>query len=157
MNLLPNDEQNIPLGMDIENVNALDREISGKILGIDYGEKRMGLALTDREQRQAFAYDTLVVRPEFWDRLREICEDENVDKIVVGLPLNMSGKYTKKTEEVVLFIGVLEENIKIPVETVDERLSSVEAKKRGGGAGIDESSAQIILQQYIDKQIESSK
>jgi len=65
----------------------------------------------------------------------------------------MSGNYTKKTEETVLFIEALEKQIKVPVETVDERLSSVEAKKNGGGSGIDEQSARIILERYLDEQL----
>ncbi|MFH1890524.1 MAG: type I methionyl aminopeptidase [Candidatus Kuenenbacteria bacterium] len=127
------------------------RKISGRILGIDYGERNIGLAISDLGQKQAFVYDTLTVNSSFWNKLKEICDDEKIDKIVVGLPLNMSGKYTKKTEEVIVFIETLEEKFRMPVETVDERLSTVEAKKRGGGAGIDESAAQIILQQYLDK------
>jgi len=134
-------------------VTGSSRQTSGRVLGIDYGEKRIGLAISDQGQSQAFVYDTLDAMFHFWEKLLEICDKEKIDKIVVGLPLNMSGNYTQKTEETVLFIEALEKQIKVPVETVDERLSSVEAKKNGGGSGIDEQSARIILERYLDEQL----
>jgi putative holliday junction resolvase len=127
------------------------REISGKILGIDYGEKNVGLAISDREQNQAFVYDTIQMGKNFWDKLEEIIEQEKPDRIIVGLPLGLNGEYTKKTEEVVIFIEELENNLKLPVETEDERLSSVEADKLNSGNGRDEEAARIILQSYLDK------
>jgi len=137
--------------VDPDKFQNLERLNCGKILGIDYGTKNVGLALSDQEQKQAFVYDTLKMSDKLFVEIKEICDKEEVDRIVVGLPLNLKGEYTQKTEEVVMFIGQLEEEVKIAVEFEDERFSSTEAEKRGGGHGIDESSAQIILQQYLDK------
>ncbi|NMC51773.1 Holliday junction resolvase RuvX [Candidatus Kuenenbacteria bacterium] len=127
------------------------RSTDGRILGIDFGEKNIGLAISDREQSQAFVYGTLKVSNNLFDDLKEICEKELIDKIVVGLPLSLKGEYTNKTEEVVYFVEELEIKTKLLVETQDERLSSVEADKTGSGHGRDEESARIILQSYLDK------
>mgnify|MGYP003827872651 FL=1 len=125
--------------------------MGARILGIDYGTKNVGLAISDREQNQAFVYDTLKMTAKFWEQLVEICEKEKIDKIVVGLPLSLRGEYTKKTEEVVYFVEELENQTKLLVETQDERLSSVEADKTGSGHGRDEEAARIILQSYLDR------
>jgi putative holliday junction resolvase len=143
------------VGLNQDEFSEVSRRCSGKILGIDYGTKNIGLALSDREQRQAFVYDTLKATGKLFINIAEICEREEVDKIVVGLPLSMKGEYTKKTEEVMFFVGALEESTKVMVVTEDERLSSVQASKRSDGQGIDEGSAQIILQQYLDKLTEN--
>lgn len=139
------------LGVDNENFAETNIKTTGKILGIDYGTKNIGLAISDRNQKQAFVYDTLRSTGKLYEQIRQLCEKEMVDKIVVGLPLGMKGEYTKKTDEVMYFIEMLEEMVKIMVVTEDERLTSVQAAKRNDGQGIDESSAQIILQQYLDK------
>ena len=127
------------------------KKMGARILGIDYGTKNVGLAISDREQNQAFVYDTLKMTAKFWEQLVEICEKEKIDKIVVGLPLSLRGEYTKKTEEVVYFVEELENQTKLLVETQDERLSSVEADKTGSGHGRDEEAARIILQSYLDR------
>lgn len=127
------------------------KKMGARILGIDYGERNIGLAISDWEQKQAFVYDVLKMTAKFWDQLLEICEQEKIDKIIVGLPLSLKGEYTQKTEEVVYFIEELEIRTKLLVETQDERLSSVEADKTGSGHGRDEEAARIILQSYLDR------
>jgi putative holliday junction resolvase len=139
------------LGISPKEGKHKQRVISGKILGIDYGTKNIGLAVSDREQSQAFVYGTLKMSNKLFDELKEICEKELIDKVVVGLPLSMKGKYTEKTEEAVVFMEELESRTKLLVEIQDERLSSVEADKTGSGHGRDEESARIILQQYLDR------
>ena len=122
-----------------------------KILGIDYGTKNIGLAVSDTLQSQAFAYDTLRMSPKLLEEIKAICETEKIDKIVIGLPIGLSGNYSDKTEEVLQFIHILESTTKLIVDTEDERLSTVEAHKIQSGHQIDEASAQIILQQYLDR------
>ncbi|HOZ36337.1 MAG TPA: Holliday junction resolvase RuvX [bacterium] len=126
-------------------------KMGARILGIDYGTKNIGLAISDFGQKQAFVYDTLKMSGKAWEELMEICEKEKIDKIVVGLPISLNGEYTQKTEEVVYFAEELENQTKLLVETQDERLSSVEADKTGSGHGRDEESARIILQSYLDR------
>jgi putative Holliday junction resolvase len=143
----------IYLGMDRQDFEQVSNRTSGKILGIDYGNKNVGLAISDQNQRQAFVYDTLKVSQKLFDEIQEICHREEVDKIVVGLPLSLKGDYTDKTNETVCFIEELESRIKaVIVETEDERLSTAEASKSGTGHEINQESARIILQTYLDKQ-----
>ena len=139
------------LGLDEKDFESLSKKTSGKILGIDYGTKNIGVAISDQEQNQAFVYDTLKVSAKLFNEIKEMCDRELVDKVVVGLPLSMKGEYSDKTNEVVCFIEELEARTKLIVETQDERLSSVEAGKSGSGHGMDEESARIILQQYLDR------
>lgn len=139
------------LDMSEESFNKESRKTSGKILGIDWGSARVGLAISDNEQKQAFVYDTLEVSKKLFSEIKGICSKELVDKIVVGLPLSLKGEYTQKTSEAVAFIEELEARTKAIVEIQDERLSSVEAGKSGSGHGVDEDSARIILQQYLDR------
>lgn len=128
-----------------------NKVVASRILGLDYGTKRIGLALSDIDQKQAFAYDTIPADHKTFEKITDICQVESVDKIIVGLPLGLSGEYTAKTEEVICFIEELETRAKLMVETEDERLTSVEAAKRGDGQPIDEGAAQVILQSYLDK------
>jgi putative Holliday junction resolvase len=129
-----------------------------KILGIDYGERRMGLALSSVDQKYAFAYETLENGPDLLKRLKEIISLENVDCVVVGLPLGLSGKETPQTREVKQFVERLQNTVDVPIEWQDERFSSKMTMSLFRGTGIkkkkqkiDEGSARIILQDFLDK------
>lgn len=123
----------------------------GRILGVDYGEKRIGLAITDEEQKFSFEHD-IWDASEFFEKIEPLIIEYDIEKIVLGYPLNMSGEKTKKTAEVLEFKARLEKQIKIPVELLDERLSSkMAAKIAGSDSGIDSLAAQIFLEIYINK------
>ncbi len=121
-----------------------------KILGIDYGEKRIGLAVSDETQTLARELD--IWDPEkFWSHIVELIDTEAIVRVVVGLPLNMSGEKTQKSEEVQAFVDELSKLISQPVEVVDERLSSVMAQQIAGqDKNIDSLAAQIFLQGYLN-------
>src|SRR5208337_3361723 len=104
---------------------------SGKILALDYGRARIGLALADSEARIATPHDTLerINRNEDMRRLREFVRDHNVREIVVGLPLRLDGTHGEMAEETTGFANRLRKQIGIPVELVDERLTSWEAER----------------------------
>ena len=123
----------------------------GKILGIDYGEKRIGLAVSD--ETQTFARELTIVSPkEFWDRIKLVIDEHQVTKIVLGWPLNMSGQETEKTREVEGFKLRVESKTGLPVEIMDERLSSQMAESiTGNKKDLDSLAAQILLQNYLDK------
>ncbi|MEK7075659.1 MAG: Holliday junction resolvase RuvX [Patescibacteria group bacterium] len=123
-----------------------------RILAIDYGEKRMGLALSDEEQKFAFEFE--IWSPEqIFEDLPNLLKEKGVSKIVLGNPLNMSGESTKKTEEVVEFKKKIEAMCGLGVELVDERLSSKMAENISGHSkNIDSLAAQIFLQNYLNKQ-----
>ena len=135
-------------------------------MSIDYGDKRVGIALSD--PMHTISYPLCVInRKNDLDLINEIFKlisEKQVEKIIIGLPLSMSGSYSNQTKKVVLFKDVLfkeltNKSLNIDIDTVDERLSSVSAKnimiqqgiKTGHNKGkIDELSATIILQEYLD-------
>ena len=122
-----------------------------RILGIDYGEKRIGLAISD--ESQTLARELTILSPkEFWKQIPTIIETNQISRIVLGWPLNMSGKETKKTLEVKEFKLKLEKLADIQVDIMDERLSSAMTNNLpGANKNKDSLAAQIILQNYLDK------
>jgi putative Holliday junction resolvase len=122
-----------------------------RILGIDYGEKRIGLAISD--ESQTLARELMILSPkEFWGQIPALISQHQISSIVLGWPLNMSGQETKKTEEVKSFKLKLESETGLPVGIMDERLSSAMAEHISGGKkDLDSLAAQIILQNYLDK------
>ena len=129
-----------------------------KILGLDYGERRIGMAISDDQMRMAVGVDVLqnVDEATTISYLKNFCQKEEIEKIVLGWPLNMSGKETAKTIEVKKFGVKLEDSLGIPVEFQDERLSSKEVEKLLKGikkdkAMIDKQAARVILQSYLDR------
>ena len=132
-----------------------------RILGIDYGSVRIGLALSDLTQTIAKPFSTINYKnfDDLLIQLNQIIHLNEVDKLVIGVPYNMKGEDTKQTLKVKEFILYLESNLPYDIELVDERLSSVEAEKTmhkmniktGYNKGkIDKIAASIILQEYLD-------
>ncbi len=133
-----------------------------KVLAIDYGTKNIGLALSDDEQKFAFPYRTLKVKfqkpnvkgaEKIIEDIGKICKSEKVKKIIVGMPINLSGEETKTTKMVFNFIKKLGQYLDIPIETEDERLTTVQALriKDKGFHNVHELAAQILLQNWLDK------
>jgi putative holliday junction resolvase len=127
-----------------------------KILGIDYGTKRIGLAISDETHTLARELDILDPK-KFWLTIKDLVHNEGIERVIIGLPLNMSGGETDTTRNVQEFSDRLEklltqEEQSVPVEFMDERLSSVMAEHMPGGKkSVDSLAAQIILQNYLDK------
>lgn len=128
-----------------------------RYLGIDYGAKRIGIALSDEGGKIAFPRETLSGDLEkIVEKIAEICEKEKVGRIVVGLPLSFEGRETAQTEETKNFAEKLKKAISLPVESENEILTSrmVERDVKEGRIKkekIDAASAAIILQSYLDK------
>jgi len=147
------------------------------ILGLDFGERRIGVALSDTGKTLATGLTTLDCRanPDYLSALGEIIRDEDVEAIVVGYPLRTDGKSVEgaKTEAVDAFIARLESRFGLPVHREDESFTSQMAaqslrarskqKRRGGGPGksgrnrrardkaeIDRVAACYILQDFLD-------
>jgi putative holliday junction resolvase len=122
-----------------------------KILGIDYGHKRIGLAISD--ETQTFARELDILSPkQFWESLNLLILNHSIERIVIGWPLNMSGEATEKTKEVESFKVEVESKTNLPVELMDERLSSKMAESISGNKkDLDSLAAQILLQNYLDK------
>jgi putative holliday junction resolvase len=104
---------------------------SSKILAIDYGRRKIGLALADSAARIAEPYTTLerINRNEDMRRLREFARDHHIKQIVVGLPLRLDGTPGEMAEEATRFADRLRKQLALPVELVDERLTSWEAER----------------------------
>ena len=135
-----------------------------RILGLDYGTKTVGVAMSDpllltaqefetitRERASALRH-TLV-------RIKEICEEYQVEKIILGYPRNMDDSEGFRCEETLEFKKLLEKRVDIPIELLDERLTTVYADeileesgvaKRDRKKVIDQIAAAIILQDYLD-------
>jgi putative holliday junction resolvase len=104
---------------------------SSKILAIDYGRKKFGLALADTEARIAEPHATLerINRNEDMRRLRDFAREHHVRQIVVGLPLRLDGTPGEMAEEATRFAARVRKQLGLPVELVDERLTSWEAER----------------------------
>lgn len=120
-----------------------------KYLGIDWGEKRIGLALADEETSLALPFKTVATLNE----LLEVIKEEEIDEIVIGSPKKMSGDAANNPLWL-NFVENLKEKGGKPVVFLDERLSSLAADALGGAkkevASRDEIAATIILQDYLD-------
>ena len=141
----------------------MDKKRLSRVLGLDYGERRIGLALSDPLGIIAKPL-TIIDRKKTADhiyRISEIVSERKITSIVVGLPLTLKGDYSKQTEIVLAFIDQLKSDLQIPIMTIDERLSSVAAEKALQAQGVktgrnkgrvDETAAAIFLQEYLDSQ-----
>jgi putative Holliday junction resolvase len=122
-----------------------------RTLGIDYGSKRVGLAISDELGVLARELE-VVANPQALSRIKQIITELEVGEIVMGLPIGLGGQDTQKTKEVQKFLDVLKKEVSVPVKAVDERMSTQMALKiLGGDRGTDSLAAQIILQTYLDK------
>lgn len=139
----------------------MDRKRLSRILGIDYGERRIGIALSDPLGIIAKPLTVIDrnISTDYISQLLDIVSSKQITNIVVGLPLTMMGGKSKQTEIVLSFIDQLKEVLSIPIITVDERLSSIAAKKSlqeqaiktgHNKSRIDETSAAIFLQEHLD-------
>ena len=131
-------------------------------MGVDYGDSRIGLALSDPLKMIASPFQT--IRNEGSEKrlqsLQTLIEEQEVESIVVGLPIGMKGQETAQTKKVREFTDSLSV-LNLPIYLEDERLSSVSAEKSmiiqkiktGHNKGmIDQRAAAILLQQFLDKQ-----
>lgn len=118
-------------------------------LGIDYGEKRLGLAKGDDHLKIATPFKTIENGPGALNELADIVKTEVIEKIIVGVPVSFDGQKNEFAARVVEFAEDLEARIGLPVETVNEVFSSKIAGENS--IKVDESSAALILQTYLDR------
>jgi len=122
-----------------------------KYLGVDWGEARIGLALADGETKIATPFKTVGKLSE----LAEIAESEAVDMIIIGKPYQITNSQYPIADKFKIFLSELKSKAGVPVELVDERLSSKAADALVGDkktkASRDEIAAMLILQSYLDK------
>ena len=134
-----------------------------RAMGIDYGERRIGLAISDPLFIIAKPFKIIDRKKtiNYFDEILKITIEYGIKKIIVGIPLKLNGEHTLQTKVVYGFIKELSLVYSHEIITIDERLSSVSAKnylieqgiKTGHNKGrIDETAAAIILQEYLDSQ-----
>lgn len=143
------------------------------VLAVDYGRARIGLALADMEARIARPIGTLLRknRNEDMRRLREVIREHGVRQVIVGLPLRLDGTRGAMAQEAARFAERIRKQIGLPVEMVDERLSSWEAeqqlekkiihrgtesaekrkKRQEGKDSVDALAAAVILREYLER------
>ena len=129
-------------------------------MAIDYGLKRVGVAVTDPLKMIANPLDTIESK-KIIDFIKSYSEKEEVERIIVGMPKNLQNQDTDATALVTKFITKLKEVVNIPIETIDERFTSkmafqsmidsgMKKKDRQNKGTIDKVSATIILQDYLE-------
>ena len=130
------------------------------LLGIDWGEKRIGLAFAD-ELGLAYPLPAAIARSQKMrlQQIEQLIEDRKIDAIVVGYPINMNGSVGFKAQQVDAFIKLLEGRFRLPVHRIDERLSShaveqgLRAQKKQvdrRSGEVDSLAASLILQDYVE-------
>jgi putative holliday junction resolvase len=132
-----------------------------RILAIDYGTKRVGLALSDETGTIAQPLGLLPAEPaaKLFDLLKETVAQRKVEEIVVGIPRNMNGTYGPAADKTREFVGALKQVVTISVQTWDERLTTVQAnrflietgmRRQERKERVDQTAAAILLQSYLD-------
>ena len=132
-----------------------------RVLAIDHGTVRIGLAISDELKMIAQPLEFIPAEPfsGFLDRFKELLREYEVELILLGMPRNMDGSYGEASIKVREFEAVLKNTITAPVKTWDERLTSVQAnraltqgraKKKKKRLNVDSMSAAILLQSYLD-------
>jgi putative holliday junction resolvase len=132
-----------------------------RILALDPGTKRIGIALSDELKMIAQPLEFIRAEPfaAVLDRLQELIQDKQVELILVGLPRNMDGSYGPAALRVQDFVAALKGALTVPIKTWDERLTSAQANRvliqgnvrRGKRKEkVDQMAAAILLQSYLD-------
>ena len=140
---------------------ALNHSDHMRILALDHGTKRIGVAVSDEMKMIATPLEYIPAEPfaAFLARLREILREKEVGLILIGMPRNMDGSYGPAALKVQEFVAVLKDAITIPIRTLDERLTTVQAqrfliqgnvRREKRKEKVDKTAAAILLQSYLD-------
>ena len=130
------------------------------ILGIDFGQVRIGLAISDELRLLAHPLETVPADKNATRRIAEIVRDRKIETVVVGIPRHLSGEIGDAAKRALDFVAELRRAISCPVQTWDERLTTVAANRALAAAGkktrqtrkfVDQVAAQMILQGYLDR------
>ena len=145
-----------------------------RVLGVDYGERRIGIAVSDPTGTLARPCRTLVPGRSLGDRVAAVvaevavlaAETDGLTAVVVGLPRRLDGRHNEQTSRVLAFVEALGAATGLPIATQDERLTSIEAEQRLAEreaswrrrkTRLDAASAAIILQEYLDQRPEGGE
>jgi len=131
-----------------------------RIMGIDYGERKIGIAISDPLKIISYPYKTIDTKktPDYISEIGEIIDKKEIESIVVGYPITLSGNYSEQTKLTEDFINKIISNFNIVIHKCDERLSSQEAKRYlreqnikigHNKEKVDQMSASLILRQFL--------
>ena len=132
-----------------------------RVLAIDHGTVRMGIAISDELKMIAQPLEFITAEPfsGFLDRIKFLLSEYEVELLLLGMPRNMDGSYGDASIKVKEFEAILKKSTTIPIKTFDERLTSVQAnraltqgrvKKKKKRKNVDAMAAAILLQSYLD-------
>lgn len=132
-----------------------------RILGLDHGTKRVGVAVSDEMHMIALPLEYIAPEPfaDFLARLKEILREKEIELILIGMPRNMDGSYGPAALKVQEFAAALKDAVTAPLKLWDERLTTTQAQKfliQGGmrrdkrKEKVDQTAAAILLQSYLD-------
>lgn len=142
---------------------------NSRYLGVDFGTKRIGLAISDENRSLAFPKEIILNSKDTFKKLGEIIKKENIGEIVIGESVDFSGKLNVLSARIEVFILELQEKFNLPIHKQKEFLTSLEARRPKDGkkdsnpsqahskikqiksGRIDASAAALILQRYLDK------
>ena len=131
------------------------------ILGIDFGQVRIGLAISDELRLLAHPLETIPANKDSGKRIADIVRDRKIEKVVIGVPRHMSGEIADSAKRALDFAAELRRQLPCSVEAWDERLTTVAANRALTAAGkktrqtrkfVDQVAAQMILQGYLDRE-----
>lgn len=131
-----------------------------RILGLDWGSVRIGVAVSDESEKIAFALKDAIPAKDVLNTLKNIIESLEIKKIIIGKPISLSGKESLSSDKSELFVQKLIKKFRLPVEQLDERFSTSLSlkmlkeqgiKTKGKKGLIDNLSAQSLLQRYLDR------
>jgi putative Holliday junction resolvase len=132
-----------------------------RILALDHGSKRIGVAVSDETQTIAQPLEYIPAEPfaDFLTRLKLLLTEKEIDLILLGLPRNMDGSFGPAAQKVEAFAAVLKTAVAVPIKMCDERLTSVMAnriliqgkvRREKRKEKVDKMAAAILLQSYLD-------
>ncbi|HUE37249.1 MAG TPA: Holliday junction resolvase RuvX [Candidatus Acidoferrum sp.] len=132
-----------------------------RILALDPGTKRIGVAVSDETKTIAQPLEWIPAEPfaGFLERLKQLLVEKEIDLVLIGLPRNMNGSYGPAAQKAEAFAAALRSAITVPIKMRDERLTSLQANKmmiQGGvrrdkrKENVDKMAAAILLQSYLD-------
>ena len=130
-----------------------------RLIGLDWGTVRVGVAMTDEEQKMAFPLQQTFESAKAIQEIQKLLDEYEIEKVVIGLPLSLKGEETESSRLTKKFAEKIEDKLKIPVEFIDERFSSVASTQALHDQNIKEAeqrhikdnvAAALLLQQFID-------
>ncbi len=135
-----------------------------RILGLDYGSKRIGVAVSDPLRIIAKGVSVIEQSPSVMEEIRMLVTSYDVGEIVVGMPFTLKGEKRQTADDVEKFMNRLHDALNIPVVSIDERFTSqlaqetirmmgVKKKQRQVKKTVDMTAAALILQQYLDRHV----